>query len=272
MTVVVTGGTGFLGAATLPLLAQDDDVVALHRPGARTSSVDNVSWVEQDLTAPLTVKLPDRVGGVVHLAQSRRYREFPDGAIDIFEINSALTVRLLDYCRRAGGQHFVYASSGAVYAAGAEPVREHDTPAPGNFYGVSKLAAEQAATQYAGLLNVAVLRFFFIYGPGQENMFIPGLVERVRNGTPVMLAGDDGIRVNPVYLADAAKAVQAALALDGGGVFNVAGAEIGVEPSFSNGPAQGDLVADLELMRTRLRAPEVGMQAGLREVIAARER
>jgi nucleoside-diphosphate-sugar epimerase len=245
--------------------------------------LEGVRWLEQDLSAPLREDLPDSISGVVHLAQSRRYREFPEGAVDVFEINSAATVRLLDYCRRAGGEHFVYASSGAVYAAGEQPVHEDDEPAPGNLYGVSKLTAELALAQFASVMHTAALRFFFIYGPGQRNMFIPGIVERVMSDAEVTLAGEVGIRVNPVHVVDAAIAVEAALALERSGVFNVAGPDVVSlreiaemiaaaaerEPRFANAAPQGDLVADIARMREHLGAPQRGIREGLVEVVAA---
>jgi len=130
MAVLVTGGGGFLGTALLPRLVARGEVIALRRPGTQPSQVDGVRWVVQDLAAPLSADLPERIDAVIHLAQSRRYREFPDGAIDVYEVNAGATVRLLEYCSRAGAASFTYASSGAVYAPGPEPVNEADAPQP----------------------------------------------------------------------------------------------------------------------------------------------
>src|SRR6202020_2899336 len=105
-------------------------------------------------------------------------------------------------------------------------VREDASPRPGNFYAVSKLVGEQVVDQFRDVLTVASLRFFFIYGPGQRNMLVPGLMETVRSGRPVPIAGDQGIRINPIYVDDAAAAVRGALQLDESGVFNVAGPEV----------------------------------------------
>src|ERR1700751_2829563 len=143
VTMLVTGGSGFLGRSLLPMLSQRRDIVALHRPGTEPSAVDGVRWVEQELAEPLSAALPDRIDAVLHLAQSSRYREFPDGAVDVMEINTMATTRLLDYCRRAGGETFVYASSGAVNGAGPNAIEESDTPAPQNLYAISKRAGER---------------------------------------------------------------------------------------------------------------------------------
>lgn len=282
MTVVVTGGTGFLGAALLDLLgARAEEVVALVRPGAAPPDVSGVRWVEQDLAAPLAAALPERADAIVHLAQSRRYREFPEGALDVQAVNVTMTVELLDYARRAGAQTFVHASSGAVYASGPEPVRETDVPSPSNFYAASKLAGEIAVEPFRTLLRAHILRFFFIYGPGQRNMFIPGVLARIRDGGDVTLAGDDGIRVNPVYVGDAARAVAATLELSDSATLNIAGpdvvslrqiAETGGrlvdrEPSFAHTDPQPDLVASIDRMRATVGAPEVAFEEGLRRTV-----
>lgn len=283
MAVLVTGAGGFLGSAVVDQLAGREEVFALHRPGNPPAAVDGVTWIEQDLAGPLSEELPERIDAVIHLAQSRRYREFPDGAVDVQEVNSGATVRLLDYCRRAGGSTFTYASSGAVYAAGPEPVREGDAPAPGNFYGVSKLAGELAVEQFRGVLQAHALRFFFIYGPGQRNMFIPGLVDRVRSGQQVTLAGPEGIRVNPVYVDDAARAVVNTMSVGGSHTLNVAGPDtvsvkeiaqlagrlLDREPSFEVGEPQADLVASVERQSAVVGAPEVGFEEGLRRTVEA---
>ena len=283
MKVLVTGGGGFLASAVLPRLAARAEVFATHRPDAKPPPIDGVQWLPLELSRPLPATLPTAVDAVVHLAQSRRYREFPDGAVDVHEVNTGSTVRLLDYCVRAGGSTFTYASSGALYAPGPEPVREDDTPHPGNFYAASKLAGEQAVQQFSGILRGHSLRFFFIYGPGQRNMFVPGLVGRVRDGQEVTLAGPDGIRVNPVFVDDAAEAVIATLDLQESHTLNLAGPDVvsvreiaelaggllNETPSFSVGDPQLDLVASIERQSELLGPPGTGFQEGLRRTVEA---
>jgi nucleoside-diphosphate-sugar epimerase len=280
--VLVTGATGFTGQAVArDLVERGDTVYALRRPGAALP--DGVEPVDQDLTTPFGDGLPEEIDGVVHLAQSRRYREFPDGAADVFEVNANATVRLLEWARGAGAGSFVYASSGAIYAPGPEPVRETDAPAPGNFYAVSKLAGELACEQFRGELRAHVLRFFFIYGPGQENMFIPGVVGRIRDGQEVALAGEDGIRVNPVYVDDAAGAVIGALDAPESLTLNVAGPDVvslrelsqlageqlGREPRYAIGDPRPDVLASIDALNDAGLGPEVSFAEGLRRTVAA---
>ena len=53
-------------------------------------------------------------------------------------------------------------------------------------------------------MRAHALRYFFIYGPGQQGMMMPGIMQRISSGQEVQLAGEDGIALNPVYVEDAA--------------------------------------------------------------------
>jgi len=283
MTTLLTGGTGFLGAALLESLAARDELVAVHRPTTPPLPVAGVRWVAQDLAGPLVAELPDKVDAIVHLAQSRLYREFPEAALDIFELNTGAALRLFDYARRVGVRKFVLASSGAVYVPGSRPLREHDPLAPSNLYATCKLAAEHAAVHFGDYFDVAILRYFFIYGPRQRDMFVAGIVNRVLDGRPVSLSSETGIRVNPVFVEDAVVATLAALEASGVAAYNVAGPEVvslremattigelvGRAPTFVSGDAAPDLVADVERMSAVLAPPRFGIREGLERTVAA---
>lgn len=285
MRVAVTGAAGFTGRRVVALLAeQGHEVVAVGRSDASGPVPGAAVHLEQDLAAPLREDLPAALDAVVHLAQSRRYRDWPEGATDVFDVNAAATVRLADWCRRAGAGRFVYASSGAVYAAGPDPKTETEAPDPTGFYGASKLAGEIAALAFADQFDVTALRFFFIYGPGQTGMFLPGLIGRVRARETVTVAGPDGIRVNPVHVDDAARAVvAAATTVTEGGPCNVAGpqalrvreiverigAELGCAADVRAGPPAGDLVADVGRMRRLLHDPVITLDDGIAGTLRA---
>lgn len=272
--LLITGARGLLGSHLVPLLGERWEVVALDRDVA-------------DLARPLdAAALPPRIDAVVHLAQSSRFRDFPDGARDLFEVNLARLAQLLDHARRAGAGHFVHASTGSVYARSAAPLTEDMPTAPPDsigFYPATKLAGELLAQSYAPFMTVGSLRYFFIYGPGQRHdMLVPRLIDSVGSGKPVTLQGHDGLRLNPVHAADAAAATAAALALERSAIVNVAGPEtlsiramaeaigerLGVEPRFAAAEGEpGDLVADTARMRALLSVPERRFRDQLDELI-----
>ena len=270
----MTGARGLLGAHLMPLLADRFELFALDRPGGEP--MPGAIPVAADLSRPIDVgALPPRIDAVVHLAQSGRYRDFPGGAGEVFQVNLASLAALLDYARGAGARHFVHASSGAVYRRSSEPLAEDSPTAAAEalgFYAATKLAGELLAQSYASEMIVASLRYFFIYGRGQKSgMLVPRLIESVRSGAPVTLQGADGIRINPVHALDAAAATAAALELDESATVNVAGPEIhsiramaetigeglGIAPRFESSEGEpGDLIGDTARMRTLLAAPE----------------
>lgn len=280
MRVLVTGATGLIGSRLLARLAPDNEVFGVaRRDGA---ALEGVEWIRQDLSQPLDVAaLPRAVDAVAHLAQSERYRDFPDGAMDLFAVNVQSTAALLEYARAVGARAFVLASTGGSYEPSPDPIPE-DAPVttPGPYFR-SKRMAELLVENYASELGGATLRFFFVYGPGGKRL-VTELANKVLAGEEIVIEGDPGMAMNPIYVEDAAAAVEAALGLTEQAIINVAGNEvirirglverlaraIGREVRIRpGGPAPGDLVADTSLMRSLLRIrPTVDLDRGLRAV------
>jgi nucleoside-diphosphate-sugar epimerase len=96
-------------------------------------------------------------------------------------------------------------------------------------YAASKLAAEILLKSYASLMDVAVLRLFGVYGPGQTNAMLPGLIDRFVSGAEISLAGNEGVRFNPIHVEDCARVLCHLLsepALRGFNALNVGGSEV----------------------------------------------
>jgi UDP-glucose 4-epimerase len=285
MRIVVTGAGGFLGRHLVAELGSRHELVALTRRPPEPELRGLARWVIGDLRELDVSALPDRIDAVIHLAQSSRYREFPAGAEDMFAVNVASTFALLEYAREAAASTFALASTGGVYGYSAEPVTESDQPRPTTFYFRSKLAAEALVEGYAEHFRPLTLRFFFIYGPGQKRMLIPVLAAKVAAREDIVIEGDPGLRINPIYVEDAARVFEPALASGATGTFNVAGDEqvtiselvalmgetAGERPRVRHEAARtdGDLVADCSRMREELGVrPQVSLAAGLRSVVA----
>ncbi len=230
--VLVTGAAGLLGSRLLGVLVDEGHEVSGLVRRVPDAPAPGVRWVVHDLRRnDLASALPERVDVVVHLAQARSFRQFPETAAEVFAVNVGSTAQLLDWAYRAGVGQFVLASTGSVYTeASAQPHREDepvDVPALASFYAASKMAAELLASGYRPFFPVVILRPFTIYGPGQNpSMLVPRLVDSVRSGKPVQVAGAEGLHVNPIWVDDAARAVASTLRLDESTVVNLAGPEV----------------------------------------------
>jgi UDP-glucose 4-epimerase len=267
MRVVVTGATGFIGRHLTSMLGPIHEIYAVHRDN-EDMPVQAVS-VKLDLSKSFDVRLlPERVDAVIHLAQSQHYREFPIGIADVFAVNVASTVSLLQYAVGAGARQFILASTGSVYAPGLHQMSENAVTAPSSFYSASKLAAEYLAHPFSDRLAINCLRLFFPYGPGQSGRLVSDLIDRVANGRAVTLQGStDGLLFNPTYVDDIVAVIHLALKDAWSGTFNIAaprtlsirqaateiGDALGREPRFESvgGEAPQSLLPDLSRLGDR---------------------
>lgn len=284
-TCIVTGASGLLGTFVLPEL-KNYEVFTL---GATKPEHFKSHHIDCDLNeSGFERRLPDSIDAIIHLAQSNHFRN-PEKVNDVFNVNTLSTIRLLDYARRAKAKAFIYASSGAVYGT-PEGICKEDVllniEAKKGVYYASKLASEMFVENYSNYMKTAILRFFFIYGPGQrKSMLIPRLVNSVIEGTPISLQGNEGMRINPIYAADAAKAVVNALSLQNSATVNVAGSEVlslrqigetigdfvAKKPCFDvNQKTQPiDLIGDVAKMNALLISPKIPFATGIQEYISS---
>lgn len=287
MTLLLSGASGVIGTNFLSILRDNGiDAVTIGRstpPGQNSNR--HINWDMND-SLPLN-RLPRRITEIVHLAQSKHFKDFPAKSRDIFNTNLRSTFELLDFGSKNGVEKFVLASSGAVYRDSQSPFSESSPlrrPEDTDFYSSTKLSAENLLQCFQAELVPIALRFFFVYGPNQtSNMLIPRLISRVISEQPVLIRGKkNGDSLNPVSSFDAAKSVFLALGLKEPNTINIAGPETlsirqiaesvaqitGKVPRFQHLEGQErNLVADITRMSTSLNAPTHRLQDYLSQLI-----
>ncbi|WP_308187744.1 NAD-dependent epimerase/dehydratase family protein [Streptomyces sp. CNZ748] len=202
-TVLVVGGSGFIGSAVVDELAvraagRGGPAVRVLARRAPSSRVAAVGHVRADLTRPETLR--GALAGVEVLVHTAAYVGRDPARCEA--VNHRGTLALLDEARRAGVEHVVYVSTASVYGPG--PHRGADeqalVPRPASPASMSRLRAERAVLDAGG----TVLRPHLVYGVGDE-WFIPGLAGLL-SGVSVWPAGQVS-RSSVIAVRDLARGV-----------------------------------------------------------------
>lgn len=160
MTVLVTGGSGLVGARLLPRLVEAGvDCRVLVRGGKEAPA--GVTAVEGDILNPQSLQQAvEGVSAIIHLASVFRT---PDNDL-IWKTNLEGTQNLIAAAKAyAPEARFLMASTSNVYNVDSpHPGREEDAADPKQAYPASKLAAENELRQSG--LNWCIQRFGFVYG------------------------------------------------------------------------------------------------------------
>ena len=228
LNILVTGASGLVGHELCRKLSSENNVYAISR---NSPKLDSVNFINFDLSNDFNIKiLPKKIDVIYHLSQSYYFRNFPHSAIEVFNVNTFSTLKLLDYALKIGCKKFVYASSGSVYNESEishVELSKIDLNYSNNFYSNTKLTSELILNSYSSLLDVVICRFFFIYGERQKkDMLIPRLVNNVIKKHSIILDGDQGIRINPIYFEDAVNALIKIQDHKGLNRINIAGSKI----------------------------------------------
>lgn len=173
MTVLVTGGAGYIGSHVVyALLAAGEDVVVLDNlsTGSRTLVPEGVPLVvgstgDRELVKDLLQSY--QVDAIIHFAASIVVPDSVRDPLAYYRNNTVNTCTLIEAAVATGVRNIIFSSTAAVYGnAERIPVTEDDLTSPVSPYGSSKLMSEimlrDAAHAYG--LRYVVLRYFNVAG------------------------------------------------------------------------------------------------------------
>jgi UDP-glucuronate 4-epimerase len=231
MSVLVTGGAGFIGSHLVErLLDGGDEVVSLDsydtfydpavkdRNLARARCFTRFTEVNGDIrNADVYDWLPDSIDTVVHLAGRAGVRPSIRDPHVYFDVNVQGTLQLLAYMQRRGVKRLIFGSSSSVYGNDSPvPFREdHACDRPISPYAATKRAGELVVHTHAHLfgLDAVCLRFFTVYGPRQRpDLAIHAFARRMWDNQPIEMYGDGTSGRDYTYIDDILDGIEGARA------------------------------------------------------------
>ena len=207
-SVLLTGGAGYVGAATADALLADghrvvilDDLSSGHTDTIpNEASFKTGSYGETDKMEEL---LRDaRIDIIVHCGAKSIVAESDEHPDRYFANNVQASLNLLNAACNIGVKRMVFSSSAAVYGAPtSSTINEATALAPVNTYGATKVAFELALRSFADAYEMqsVSLRYFNVAGSTErvrerhdpETHLLPRLIHAAESGEPFFIYGND---------------------------------------------------------------------------------
>jgi len=229
MNVLVTGANGFLGYYLIRrLLEKDFDVIATGKGVCRLPFTDHSRFVyaEMDFTDPYSVhdvfqKYHPAI--VIHGGAITKPDECELNQWQAYLVNVEGTVTVLLNAAE-NKSYFIFLSTDFIFDGQKGMYKEMDTPNPVNYYGKTKLEAEEAVKEYE--YDWAIVRTVLVYGKPilSRSNILTIVKEKLEKGETYNVL-DDQVRT-PTYVEDLAKGILQLMENRAKGVYHLSGKDV----------------------------------------------
>ncbi|MCX7744170.1 MAG: NAD(P)-dependent oxidoreductase [Flavobacteriales bacterium] len=195
--IIVFGGSGFLGSYVVQELAKRNYAVIV-ADIERSPYIDDTPFEKISILDAAAIEsfLSSDVDVVYNLAGFANLDKAIHHPVETFQLNVMGNLNILEGCRKAGIQRYVYASS--AYAMNDK----------GSFYGISKLCSEKIVREYQKRfgINYTILRYGSVYSErAYENNYIYHVVKEALQNKRIIHSGDGEEIREYIHAADAAR-------------------------------------------------------------------
>jgi len=228
--VLLTGANGLLGQALTCRLCDADayTVLATARDEFLRPDLPSCEYTPVDVTAPDNVAAVFDAFGpdvVVNCAALSDVSTCEANRNDAWATNARAVKRLAKHCNDARAR-LVQVSTDFVFNGKRGPYDETARPDPVNYYGRTKLAAENHVRE-AGRMNWAVVRTVLLYGTGTDlsrKNVVLWMIDQLRQGKRIHVV-DDQWRT-PTYVHDLADGIHRLLREEETGIYHLSGPDM----------------------------------------------
>ncbi|MBE9207155.1 NAD(P)-dependent oxidoreductase [Nostoc sp. LEGE 06077] len=203
MKVLIVGSKGFIGRYLFNHLK----LLGVDVYGISSSDKQGIDLETGILSAQFSIS--PGTDAVIYLAQSPYYRQVPEKAAHLLNVNVVSAVKLAEIARQAKVQRFIYTSTGNVYSPSFQPLVETSPLNRDNWYSLSKICAEEALALFRHDMDITITRLFGVYGPGQMDKLIPRLINNILQGNKIFIEKNkndfsdlDGLKLSVIYIYD----------------------------------------------------------------------
>ena len=265
MGILVTGGTGFIGAEVVRFLVErgEKDVFVFDiNPSAKLLDdvKDRIELVRGDLgnfSHVLNIVKASKAHTVFHLGGMLSVPSDLDHAAS-FRANAMGTFHVLEAARLLEVPKVLFSSTIGTYGYDIpdEPIDDYTLQRPQLFYGATKVFGEHMGLFYKRKhgLDYRGIRYPSIVGPGVRTpgvaQYTSWVIEHCAQGKPFEMYVDPGFRCPVMYYKDAARAVVMLSDADAGKIQRVNYVVDGVKPT----PSAGELA---DLVKAKIPAAQI---------------
>lgn len=268
LKVLLTGASGLLGSHLLRRLDGAYDLIALGRspvPGDGLSSTSQVIVDMADLNRLANVLPLLDFDIAINCAAATDVDRCEIEHQAAYYLNTALVDLLAPYCQKKQAT-LIQLSTDYIFDGANGPYSEDDPAHPINYYGLTKLKAEEAIASSG--CRFIIVRAALIYGQelSGPSKVLRSILSRLAEGKNVMAAVDQFS--NPIWAGSLADAIIELLTTDFTGIINIAGPVYLSRYDFARLAAESygrdrDLIVKCQLSDIEMTAPRP-QRAGLR--------
>ena len=225
MKILITGANGLLGQKLARLLAEDPEVELVATARSPLGyTLQNGVYAKMDIENKediVSVFFEHKPEVIIHTAAMTQVDDCEVHREKCWAANVTSVELLAEACQWYN-THLIYVSTDFIFDGSHGPLDENEKPAPVNYYGESKLAAEKIIQ--ASSLNWSILRTVLVYGVTPD-MSRSNIVLWVKNsleqGKAIKVVNDQWR--TPTLAEDLAMGCYLAAKKGATGIFNISG-------------------------------------------------